>query len=622
MGVRPGHSRIRDRRRAALVTLLASMSLALPALAEAGFSDRSVDAIPTDRFFDLGAADYNEDGRIDLFTTNHKYRGALLRNNGGGSFTDVTRSTGLSPSPPFPGLEYLQPPNMSDVAVYIYVTDDRVKQPAVLHLVSNGAEAEGTLSFESDDVDVVRTRDATVRRGKTAAGRPQLDFDIGEEGVVEVSVNNIDLPTAVSIRGTLPGLPLPIEPPILQPDDIRVGTLGVRAESRNFRLSLRDRHGIAFADLGGGPASDAFIANGGLGGKIRLPGTKDRVQDEFFIADDGRFRLATQGTGLSKGGCRGRQSAAIDIDANGALDLFESCENDPPNIYLQKNRGEFKRIKPPRVRASTYRWVNLRGNKPALLAAERKGIRVITRGRRDWKNLQRSPATRGRVPSRASRSTTSTPTATPTSSPTRAAATRCCATSGASCERCDSARPVCRSPRWRRASSTTTMTASRICILVPQGLFRGTGGSRYRRTGQLKFGRRTGAAVTNWFDEDNDGLRDVVMAYSARQFARRATIRHRHNDGPGGHWLEVDLDGDGRNAQAIGARVSVKAGRRTQHQWVGQNDDSRFSQAHYRLYFGLGGRERIARLQVKWPDGAKTNLQDIAVDRVLRLQHP
>ena len=621
--MRPGHSRIRDRRqRAVLVTLLASMSLAVPALAEAGFSDRSVDVIPTDRFFDLGAADYNEDGRIDLFTTNHKYRGALLRNNGGGSFTDVTRSTGLSPSPPFPGLEYLRPPDMSDVAVYIYVTDDRVQQPATLHLVSNGAKAEGTLSFESDDVDVVRTQDATVRRGKTAAGRPRLDFNIGENGIVEVSVNNIDLPTSVSIRGTLPGLPLPVEPPVLQPDDIRVGTLGIRAESRNFRLSLRDRHGIAFADLGGGPASDAFIANGGLGGKIRLPGTKGRVQDEFFLADDGRFRLATQGTGLSKGACRGRQAATVDIDANGALDLFESCENGPPNIYLQKGRGEFKRIKPPRVRASTYRWVNLRGNKPALLAAERKGIRVITRGRRDWKNLQRiaGNAKNGAVAGFAVNDIDADGDA------------DVFAYSGRGNTLLRNARGRLRKvPLGSTGLPKSSLAASFVDYdndgledlhLVPQGLFRGTGGSRYRRTGQLKFGRRTGAAVTTWFDEDNDGLRDVVMAYSARQFARRATIRRKHNDGPGGHWLEVDLDGDGRNAQAIGARVSVKAGRRTQYQWVGQNDDSRFSQAHYRLYFGLGGRERVARLQVKWPDGARTNLQDVAVDQVRTIQHP
>lgn len=621
MSGRQSRRRRDNGRLGALVALSVSICLAAPALAGASFSDGSVDSFPTDRFFDLGAADYNDDGRIDLFTTNHKYQGVLLRNNGGG-FADVLPNVGLSPSPPFPGLEYLRPPNMSDVAVYIYVTDDRVKQPAVLHLRSNGAEADGTLTFESDDVEVVRTSDATVRRSRTSAGRPQLDFEVGENGVVEVSVNNIDLPTAVSIRGTLPGLPLPIEPPILQPDDIRVGTRGIKAESRNFRLSLRDRHGIAFADVGGGPAADAFITNGGLGGKIRLPGVKDRVQDELFIADAGRFRLATQGTGLSKGACRGRQAAAVDIDANGSLDLFEGCEGVPPNIYLQKDRGEFKRVRAPRVRASTYRWVDLGGKKPALLASERRGIRVIRRGRKDWKNVQRiaGNSRSGQVAGFALNDIDTD------------GDVDVFAYSGRGNTLLRNVRGRLRKvPLGSVGLPKSSLAASFVDYdndgledlhLVPQGLFRGTANRRYRRTGELKFGKRTGAAVTTWFDEDNDGLRDLVTAYSGRQFARRATIRRKHNNGPGGHWLEVDLLGDRRNGQAIGARVSVKAGTRTQYQWVGQNDDSRFSQGHYRLYFGLGGRENISRLQVRWPDGARTNLSDIAADRVLRLPHP
>ena len=604
------------------MALVASICFVAPGVAQAArFSDASVDAIPSNHLFDLGVADYNGDGRIDLFTTNHKYRGGLLRNNGSG-FSDVVAGVGLSPSPPFPGLEYLRAPDMSDVAVYIWVTDDARKSPAILHLRSNGADADGKLTFESDKVDLLRTSNATVERGRSPSGRPTLDFRLREEGVVEVSVDNIDLPTAVSINGTLPGLPLPIEPPILQPDDIRVGTLGVEAKSRKFSLSLRDRHGLVFADLGAGGAADAFFSNGGLGGKIALPGVKGRVQDELFFADDGRFRLATPGSGLDKGRCRGRQVAAVDIDANGALDLFEACEGVPPNVYLQKDRGEFKRVAPPRTRGSNYRWVNLRGKKPALLASEPNGIRVVRRSRNGWRNVQRI----------AGNSRSSDVAGFALNDIDTDGDVDVFAYSGRGSTMLKNVRGrLHKVPLGRFGLPKRSLAASFVDYdndgledlhLIPQGLYRGRPGKRYRRTDELKFGRRTGAAVTNWFDEDNDGLREPVVAYSAGEFSRRSTIRRKHNLGPGGHWLEVDLIGDRRNAQAIGGRVSVKTGNRTQYQWVGQNDDSRFSQGHYRLYFGLGGRDRVERLQVKWPDGARTNLSGVDADRVLRLTHP
>ena len=85
-----------------------------------------------------------------------------------------------------------------------------------------------------------------------------------------------------------------------------------------------------------------------------------------------------------------------------------------------------------------------------------------------------------------------------------------------------------------------------------------------------------------------------------------------------GRWLEVDLTG-GPNREAIGASVTVRLPRRrTITQWVGQNDDARHSQGHYRLYFGLGEAER-QRLVVHWPGGRETRLHQVRGDRVLRI---
>jgi hypothetical protein len=61
----------------------------------------------------------------------------------------------------------------------------------------------------------------------------------------------------------------------------------------------------------------------------------------------------------------------------------------------------------------------------------------------------------------------------------------------------------------------------------------------------------------------------------------------------------------------------VRAGTRRQVQWVGQNDTSRYSQGHYRLYYGLGHRRKPVTVSVRWPDGATTRLDDVGVDRLI-----
>jgi enediyne biosynthesis protein E4 len=60
------------------------------------FTDVTVEAGVPGRDFGIGVTtcDYNDDGRVDLFVTNYG-RPVLYRNNGDGTFTDVTRRAGL-----------------------------------------------------------------------------------------------------------------------------------------------------------------------------------------------------------------------------------------------------------------------------------------------------------------------------------------------------------------------------------------------------------------------------------------------------------------------------------------------------------------------------------------------
>ena len=132
--------------------------------------------------------------------------------------------------------------------------------------------------------------------------------------------------------------------------------------------------------------------------------------------------------------------------------------------------------------------------------------------------------------------------------------------------------------------------------------------------------RRVGYAIVEWMDYDNDGRRDPLIATSRREFSPSSHVIRKRNVTRAGHWLEVDLSGGRRNREAFGASVRVRLrGGRTLTQWVGQNDDARHSQGHYRLYFGLGKARVARRLVVRWPGGGETRLHGVRGDRLLRI---
>jgi hypothetical protein len=114
-------------------------------------------------------------------------------------------------------------------------------------------------------------------------------------------------------------------------------------------------------------------------------------------------------------------------------------------------------------------------------------------------------------------------------------------------------------------------------------------------------------------DLDNDGDIDVVILNSRRE----PTILK--NDSPSdGHWLGVRLRGAKTNRDGIGAQVKVVAGDLT---LIDEVHSGRGYQSHYgtRLHFGLGGREKVDRIEVRWIGGAVDVLKDVAVDQVLTI---
>ncbi len=122
-------------------------------------------------------------------------------------------------------------------------------------------------------------------------------------------------------------------------------------------------------------------------------------------------------------------------------------------------------------------------------------------------------------------------------------------------------------------------------------------------------------------DFDNDGNVDLLVANIAQ---RPDLLRNEGNNG--GNWLMVKLVGGARrtasegsqrsNRDGIGARVTVVAGDLRQVKEV-HSASSYLSASDLRVHFGLGKRQRVDLVEVRWPAGGVDRIKGIVANRLL-----
>jgi hypothetical protein len=115
-------------------------------------------------------------------------------------------------------------------------------------------------------------------------------------------------------------------------------------------------------------------------------------------------------------------------------------------------------------------------------------------------------------------------------------------------------------------------------------------------------------------DIDGDGYLDVVLT------ANGGPARLLHNEGgTGHHWLRLTLKGDGKkvNTSAIGAVVTLHAGGMVQQRQVASGRGY-LSQSELPITFGLGQTATIDKVEIRWPgkDLPPQIVTGLAVDRM------
>ncbi len=112
-------------------------------------------------------------------------------------------------------------------------------------------------------------------------------------------------------------------------------------------------------------------------------------------------------------------------------------------------------------------------------------------------------------------------------------------------------------------------------------------------------------------DFDGDGRVDIVILNS-----RGLPTLLRNETQPAGNWIEIQLAGQTCNRGAVGSRVTVQAGGKTQVLEVlsGRGYQSHFGSS---LHFGLGNATVVDRLTVHWLGGDTEEILDVPANRAV-----
>ncbi len=290
----------------------------------------------------VAAFDYNNDGLLDLFFTNGaalpslnkidaSYHNRLFRNNGDGTFTDVTERAGLG------GIGYSMGVAAADYDndgfVDLYVTGFNRNQ--LFH--NNG---DGTFTDVTDKAGVSGVVPGLGKPWSVAAGW----FDYNNDGHLDLFVvNYLNYDVKTSRLCPADGIPAYCSPnefqgtPNILYRNNGNGTFTDVSEQSNISKYIGKGMGLAFADYDDDGFVDVFISN-------------DTYQN-FLLHNngDGTFTDTAMLAGVqyneSGKNMAGMGTDFRDIDNDGKADIFQTTMfGDSFQLYHNTGKGQFEDI--------------------------------------------------------------------------------------------------------------------------------------------------------------------------------------------------------------------------------------------------------------------------------------
>jgi hypothetical protein len=112
-------------------------------------------------------------------------------------------------------------------------------------------------------------------------------------------------------------------------------------------------------------------------------------------------------------------------------------------------------------------------------------------------------------------------------------------------------------------------------------------------------------------DLDNDGRLDMVI----NDLDFPPQILHNEVESPG-NWLLVKLEGKGTLTDAIGAVITARIDDGIMTRLI-RSGSSYLSQEDMRQHFGLGEANKVDSIEVLWPDGSTSTVENVEANQIL-----
>ena len=81
------------------------------------------------------------------------------------------------------------------------------------------------------------------------------------------------------------------------------------------------------------------------------------------------------------------------------------------------------------------------------------------------------------------------------------------------------------------------------------------------------------------------------------------------------HWIAFKTVGTKSNRDGIGARITLKAGKRVLVDEV-RSGSSYYSQSDMRVHFGLGSMTKLDSVEIRWPSGLAEHFDNVNIDQI------
>lgn len=130
--------------------------------------------------------------------------------------------------------------------------------------------------------------------------------------------------------------------------------------------------------------------------------------------------------------------------------------------------------------------------------------------------------------------------------------------------------------------------------------------------------RQQGRAVI-CFDYDRDGDTDILISNNNQA----PTLYRNNTNNNGNHFINIKLQGLGKNTNAIGAKVYVTTKNTTQLKEV-RAGGSFLSSEPLELHFGLGSHESIDEIKIIWPRPSyySSSIKNIKANQFIMIEQP